>query len=141
MFGSREQAKPARCTADAMEDRIALAQDLLATGMAPAAVVEALGEQLGLSTRTAQRVTQRARCRSAVEAQSTVEGQLAAGSVAEMADTVAAHVQLALAEGDRKGAASLLGQWRGLIQLQRQVAPSRSWDAAMAAAATADLPF
>ena len=124
-----------------MEDRIALAQDLLATGMAPAAVVEALGEQLGLSTRTAQRVTQRARCRSAVEAQSTVEGQLAAGSVAEMADTVAAHVQLALAEGDRKGAASLLGQWRGLIQLQRQVAPSRSWDAAMAAAATADLPF
>ena len=141
MFGSREQAKPARCTADAMEDRIALAQDLLATGMAPAAVVEALGEQLGLSTRTAQRVTQRARCRSAVEAQSTVEGKLAAGSVAEMADTVAAHVQLALAEGDRKGAASLLGQWRGLIQLQRQVAPSRSWDAAMAAAATADLPF
>ena len=124
-----------------MEDRIALAQDLLATGMAPAAVVEALGEQLGLSTRTAQRVTQRARCRSAVEAQSTVEGQLAAGSVAEMADTVAAHVQLALAGGDRKGAASLLGQWRGLIQLQRQVAPSRSWDAAMAAAATADLPF
>ena len=124
-----------------MEYRIALAQDLLATGMAPAAVVEALGEQLGLSTRTAQRVTQRARCRSAVEAQSTVEGQLAAGSVAEMADTVAEHVQLALAEGDRKGAASLLGQWRGLIQLQRQVAPSRSWDAAMAAAATADLPF
>jgi len=86
-------------------------------------------------------VTQRARCRSAVQSQLTVEGQLAAGSVAEMADTVSAHVQLALAEGDRKGAASLLGQWRGLLQLQRQMAPSRSWDAAMAAAATADLPF
>ena len=141
MFGSREQAKPARCTADAMEDRIAAAQDLLATGMTPTAVVEQLTQQLGLSTRTAQRVAQRARCRSAVQSQLTVEGQLAAGSVAEMADTVAEHVQLALAEGDRKGAASLLGQWRGLLQLQRQMAPSRSWDAAMAAAATADLPF
>jgi hypothetical protein len=123
-----------------MEDRIALAQDLLATGMTPTAVVEHLASELGLTTRTAQRVTQRARCRSAVEAQCSIEGQLAAGSVVEMADTVAAHVQLALAEGDRKGAASLIGQWRGLLQLQRQMAPSRSWDAALAAAACEELP-
>lgn len=130
-----------------MEARIGLAQDWLAEGLTPTAVVERLATELGLSTRTAQRVTQRARCRSAVEAQSSIEGQLAAGAVASMADTVREHVELALAEGDRKGASSLIGQWRGLLQLQRQLAPSRSWDAAMAGSARVDaglpgeLPF
>jgi hypothetical protein len=130
-----------RSTAAEIDARVDAAADLLADGATPAEAVDAVATMYALSTRQAQRIVRRARARVAIESASTLTAAIDCGLIRDMAERVGDGIGEALAEGDRRGAAALLGKWSDLVlRAHSTVAPADAWDRSLAAAATRDLP-
>jgi len=125
------------------------AADLIDAGTDPAAVVAAVAAEFGLSPRQAQRVVRRGRALLAAEAAEADRPRAEDPRVTHMAGLVGDHIADALAEGDRRGAAALLGRWSDLLAKAGGLpaSPAAEWDAALgadalsAAGLPASLPF
>lgn len=144
MFGITPAAaapSPGRSTAAETDQRIDLAADLLAEGQDPADVVQTIAEMYGLSVRQAQRIVRRGRARHLIESAPSLSRAIDHGLVDQMVTDVGDHIRLALAEGDRRGAAALLHRWSDLIAKTAPLTrPADAWDRSLASDAADQLP-
>ena len=115
-----------------MLGRAEFAADLIDGGADPSAVVDAVAAEFGLSPRQAQRVVRRGRGLLAAEAAEADRPRAEDPRVTHMAGLVGDHIADALAEGDRRGAAALLGRWSELLaKAGGLTTPAEQWDAAL----------